>query len=258
MDTGITDVQYLSDFSIFQSVSPAIVNRATGVLYINQSVWSTLPTESKLFILLHEAGHAALQTTSEIDADNWAFDQYAKMGYPLTKSIYALSRVLKFNKDEDFERVQKQLNRAAAYDYYTNHNERAKKMLLPYNSNNGQFFPSQSNAMKLYSKNKPLFSPADGDEGPQPYDYGTDDESEPGSKLGGWLENVGSGLGEIANAFGTVVKGVNDLKNPVGETVTPGYDQSGSGSKSWVWIVVALAAIIGVAITIYVVKSSKK
>lgn len=260
METGITDIQYLPDFSVFQSVSPAIVNRATGVMYINLSVWNSLPAESRLFIMLHEAGHAALQTTSEHEADQWAFDQYAALGYPLTKGVYALSRVLKFNKPEDYQRLQNQLIRAAEYDYYNNHNQKAKSMMMPdfYSNGNGLFSVNESNVQKLYPKVVPLFSSTDGDDfGPPNHDYGPG-SNEPGSKIGGWLSNVGEGLSSIANAFGTVVKGVNDLKQSGAEEAGMTFEYEQEKKSTWLWIAIAVAAVIAVIVTFYVVKQSKK
>lgn len=250
METAITEIHYLPDFLSIQSVSPAIVNRATGELYINLSVWNNLSTELKLFILLHEAGHATLQTESEHEADAWAFDKYAELGYPLTKSIYALSRVLKFNKPEDYDRLQSQLQRAASYDYYTNNNQKAKGMILPdfYKSNN-LLFPNN-------------YSADDGGDvfGPPVYDYNAGSEgSSPGSNLGTWLNNIGGGLNSLAQALAT---GVGAFKgNPIGS----GSSASGSAptpdakkkDSSWIWIVIAVAAVIAVGITVFAIKKSK-
>lgn len=258
MQTAITDIQYLPDFTVFQSVSPAIVNRATGVMYINLSVWSTLPAESRLFIMLHEAGHATLQTMSEHEADQWAFDQYAKLGYPLTSSVYALSRVLKFNKAEDYERLQNQLIRAAEFDFYTNHNEKVKNMLTPgimKGNNELLFTQNNTKVKKLYPrKTEPLFAANDGDEiGPPAYNYDSLSSGEPGSKIGDWLTNVGSGLGVVADAVGSIVGGVKSAVNPVPEPT----DEPEKKNSTWIWIALAVAAMVAVGITIYVVKSSK-
>jgi len=69
-----------------------------------------------MFILLHEAGHVDLQTTDELKADNYAFCRYADMGYPLSESVKALTRILPFDKPGHFKRVEAQLARAIIYD----------------------------------------------------------------------------------------------------------------------------------------------
>jgi hypothetical protein len=252
METAISEIHYLPDFLSIQSVSPAIVNRATGELYINQSVWNKLSTESKLFILLHEAGHATLQTECEHEADAWAFERYAELGYPLTESIYALSRVLKFNKPEDYDRLQSQLQRAASYDYYTNNNQKAKDMILP----------------DFYKSNNLLFSASDGDDfGPMPYDYNAGlTTSTPGANLGAWLNNVGSGLNSLAQAFATGIGAVKG--NPTGSGSGASLSFPGSSAPepnpepekdyTWLWIGIAVAAVVAVAITVFVIKQSKK
>jgi len=96
--------------------TPARVNRYTGAAYVNGRTWPDIPKESKLFILLHEAGHATKNTRDEIEADSFAFDAYARLGYPLSKSIQALTRVLNFSNPEHFDRVAAQLRRACMYD----------------------------------------------------------------------------------------------------------------------------------------------
>jgi hypothetical protein len=117
---GITEITYWTDLGN----TPARVNRVTGELQINMKVWETLSKEQRFFVLLHEWAHVYLQTTDEKAADKLAFEQYAKRGYSLNSSVLALSRLLNFNKDEDYERADLQLHRAKKYDflYYGNKN----------------------------------------------------------------------------------------------------------------------------------------
>lgn len=95
--------------------TPARCNRRTGEIWINESVWRDIEPQHRLFILLHELGHIELNTSNEIAVDNFAYNHYIQMGYPLTESVKALSRVLT-GKPGHTKRLQKQINRAKKTD----------------------------------------------------------------------------------------------------------------------------------------------
>lgn len=122
METAISKIYEVDDLG----TTPARVNRETGELYINKRVWPTLSKNKRMFILLHEAGHASLKTRNEFEADEYAFNNYAAMGLPLSESIKALSRVLPFDKPQHEQRVMAQFNRAFQYD-----NSRNKPIVNP-------------------------------------------------------------------------------------------------------------------------------
>ncbi len=108
--------------------SPAAVNRETGVMYINPNF--KLTSDQWYFIMLHEMGHLKEQTKDELTADAWAHKQYLKESKrSLKESVFALTDLLTFQKDEDFIRARYQLERAknadsklsmytSAYKYY--------------------------------------------------------------------------------------------------------------------------------------------
>lgn len=102
--------------------TPAKVNRQTGVMYLSAADMQELPVNIRFFIMLHEMAHVVLQTTSEEEADKWAFNQYAKRGHSLTEAVYALTRVLNDKNPEHAWRMYLQLQRAKKYDYEVNHN----------------------------------------------------------------------------------------------------------------------------------------
>ncbi len=112
METAISKIYEVDDLG----TTPARVNRETGELYINKRIWPTLSKNKRMFILLHEAGHATLKTRNEFEADEYAFNNYAAMGLPLSESIKALTQVLPFDKPQHEERVMAQFNRAFQYD----------------------------------------------------------------------------------------------------------------------------------------------
>lgn len=115
--------------------SPAMVNRFTGTIYINSSVYNNLPDEHKLFIKLHEQGHYVLDTTDEFKADEYAFKEYVRQGFSLTESIKALSRILSLKSPEHIQRVYAQYKRALLYDANINKNEKATLILNNMQSN---------------------------------------------------------------------------------------------------------------------------
>lgn len=68
---------------------------------------------TRLFIILHEIGHAVLNTGCEKTVDRWAFKQFAKTNNKLKGSVFALSRVLNpVASNEHSERVKNQFYRA--------------------------------------------------------------------------------------------------------------------------------------------------
>lgn len=113
---GITSIVE-DDGSVLKG-SIAGVDHKTGVMFINRPLIDTmgLSEDVVFFIMLHEMGHLVLQTRDEMAVDRWAHDQYLKAGYSLKQSVYALTRILRFNKEEDLARANAQYQRALAYD----------------------------------------------------------------------------------------------------------------------------------------------
>jgi hypothetical protein len=113
---GVTSI--VQDDGSLLGGSVAGVNRETGVMYINKPLVDSmqLSKEVLLFIMLHEMGHMVLQTSDEVAVDEWAHKEYLKRGYSLKQSVYALTQILRFSKDEDYIRANLQLQRAKQYD----------------------------------------------------------------------------------------------------------------------------------------------
>lgn len=95
--------------------SPAKVNRQTKHLYINRSRWREIKPEHRVFILLHEYAHCALNSSDELAVDALAHQWYVEMGYPLTESIKALTRIL-HDSTYNNQRVWNQYQRAVKFD----------------------------------------------------------------------------------------------------------------------------------------------
>lgn len=113
---GITSISLCPDLG----KTPAIVNRKTGAMFINQKVWKNIPFNERMFIILHEMGHIVLNTTNEFAADDFAFKQYAKMGLSLKDSVDAMAQVLSYANPEHYNRTVVQLQRALDYDHKVN------------------------------------------------------------------------------------------------------------------------------------------
>lgn len=120
--TAITNITYQPNLGS----TPARVNRLTGELQINLALWNQIKPEHRFFILLHELGHLALQTSDEKAVDNWAFHHYAENGYSLKEGVYALSKVLNGKSPEHYWRIYLQLERAKNYDFLHYGNVSAK------------------------------------------------------------------------------------------------------------------------------------
>ncbi len=121
-ETGLNEIYYKPSF---RNGTPARVNRATGNICITDKFLS-YPENVKKFILFHEAGHFVKQTKSELEADNYAFEQYAKRGNSLTDGLAALTQVLNTESKKSRQRIAEQFKRSVNYDYFNNNNKKLK------------------------------------------------------------------------------------------------------------------------------------
>ena len=114
--------------------TPASVDRMTGIIYINPDVFYQLTPFQQKFVLQHELGHYNLQTTSEIEADAYAFDQLAGTEYrSLKQALGSISEVLSDENHTKQERYEALYYRALRWDA-ANGNEWAKSELEKYRS----------------------------------------------------------------------------------------------------------------------------
>jgi hypothetical protein len=114
---GITSISLCPDLGN----TPAIVNRKTGAMFINQKKWKNIPFNERMFIILHELGHIVKNTKNEFEADQFAFQEYAKLGLSLKDSVDAMAKVLSYANPQHYDRTVVQLNRALDYDHKVNH-----------------------------------------------------------------------------------------------------------------------------------------
>ena len=121
---GLTSIIFVDEMR-----GPASVNRHTGVCYINKKIWDKADKETRLFILLHENAHIALQTTNEFEADKKAFEDYSSMGYSLKKAVKSLTSLLRNENKEHRQRALALLLHASRYDKEKNNSPRALNSL---------------------------------------------------------------------------------------------------------------------------------
>lgn len=128
---GITKVYFVESLG----GTPARCLRSTGECWISLKDWNKLPYEHKVFILLHENEHIVQNTSDELKVDAAAHKKYMRMGFSLTSSITALTKVLSYTMPEHYARTREQMIRATVYDITVNKNNKLKNVLLKMNKN---------------------------------------------------------------------------------------------------------------------------
>lgn len=123
---GIRKVYFVEDLG----GTPAKCLRSTGEMWIALKWWRKLPFEHKVFIILHENAHIVLNSSDEKEVDAYAHAQYLRMGYSITKSIEALTKVLSYSTEEHFDRTRAQFARAVIYDVNVNGNKKLLRKLI--------------------------------------------------------------------------------------------------------------------------------
>lgn len=98
--------------------TPAKVNRETGEIFLNSNVWNDLPQPYQAFIIAHEIGHFQRQTTNELEADHYAFEQIAGT-FPesLKNTVRVLYGVLPYTNPTHGLRLLNMYRLALCYDY---------------------------------------------------------------------------------------------------------------------------------------------
>ena len=126
--------------------TPARVNRETGEVFWNRK-FDYLPEHIKTFILWHEIGHYKMQTSDEIEADDYAFKQYAgSEPYSMKNSIEAMTQIFSFRKEIHWLRIYEHYKRVLKWDWENKGNKEAKKEL-------DEMLLFEENMKKKHSKN---------------------------------------------------------------------------------------------------------
>jgi hypothetical protein len=209
---------------------------------------------------LHECGHAELSTNYELEADNWALQQYLKMGNPLTEALHALTDVLNFRNKNDYDRVHQQFNNIVEYDI-ANGNEKLKNTIMNYPQYNEEnmslLFGAEMSDFKLGQKIGNFIRNVQSnihERKMAKIEKGTNLSGLAGSALGGVFDTAGNLLGTA----GKIITGEG------GETIiTEDFGnqslKSASGSNNRTWLIVAgIAVVIVIGIVIFMKTKKSK
>ena len=235
MNTGINQIVFVSDMRPFgfEKDSPAIVHRPSGTMYLNRRIMQNLSPDARFFIMMHEAGHSAL-------ADNYAINALLSRGSSRKSIIEAMTEIFKFNKDEDKVRLNNAFSRCIEYEINSG-NKTLKNMIFPEQRSIDPRFPGEYISQ---------MSSADG-ETTQPAPT-----TEPGSKFGSWLLNIGNGLGTWANAASTVIGALNGTNGQ--NTVTQPSNltlPTNTSEKNYLpWIFGGIAVLVVIIVVIIYMK----
>ncbi len=119
-----------TDIAPFVQNSPAAVDRTNGILYINPKLFNRLTPFQKKFVKYHEMGHYKFQTSDELVADAYAFDQLAGTEFrSLKQALGCINDVLSENNPTKKIRYDALYKRALEWDYKNTGNLLAKREL---------------------------------------------------------------------------------------------------------------------------------
>lgn len=104
--------------------TPARCDHHNGIIYISKAHFDNLEPIHKDFILAHEEGHLVLNTKNEEVADDYAMNKLLKLGYPLSKILGSLTKVLHYDKSHHYGRTKKIFDKLFIYDYIVNNNKK--------------------------------------------------------------------------------------------------------------------------------------
>lgn len=119
-----------TDIAPFVQNSPAAIDRTNGILYINPKLFNRLTPFQKKFVKYHEMGHYKFQTSDELVADGYAFDQLAGTEFrSLKQALGCINDVLSENNPTKKIRYDALYKRALEWDYKNTGNLLAKREL---------------------------------------------------------------------------------------------------------------------------------
>jgi hypothetical protein len=119
-----------STIAPFLQDSPAAIDRTNGILYINPILFNRLTPFQKKFVKHHEMGHYKFQTSDELVADAYAFDQLAGTEFrSLKQALGCINDVLSENNPTKKIRYDALYKRALEWDYKNTGNLLAKREL---------------------------------------------------------------------------------------------------------------------------------
>ena len=119
---GIIEVPYIDG-------TPARVNHKTGYIFISKAHFDKMDPVYRDFVIAHEEGHLSLNTSNEEAADQYAVYRMIKKGYPLSKIMQSLTRVLNYDKPAHYGRTLNVFSLLAYHDIVKNNNKKLLNFL---------------------------------------------------------------------------------------------------------------------------------
>jgi len=119
---GVIEIPYIEG-------TPARVNHKTGHIFVSKAHFDKLEPVYREFVLAHEEGHLVLSTSNEEAADQYAVNKLLKKGYPLSKIMQSLTRVLNYDKPGHYGRTLNVFSLLAHHDIVNNKNEKLLNLL---------------------------------------------------------------------------------------------------------------------------------
>ena len=233
--------------------SPATVNRKTGELFLSYEMWPKIPIQQKAFIVFHELGHLALQTTNEFRADDFAIRQIAYNRFPLSGSIKSMLAHLDETIPEHKMRANKMYHLAQALDTNyqpLNYQEMSKALETALNkrpiieTNSFLGFGKKAAARKQEKRDDK-----------QAFKLETIAARAAGranvAKEGGGLKGLGAGLGSI----------LSSVLSPGGASADPGADPNNlppAETSTSTYVIIGIVVVVVIAGIIYFIKKAKK
>ncbi len=144
--------------------TPARVNRETGEILLDRSTWFDLPEPYRKFILEHERGHYYLQTTNELLADQYAFEQLAgRSKGSLLSMVSTLADVLPFHSETHQARLLNLYRLALEWDQKNSPQDGTDQALHEVNMQLSSFThnPQYLEYMELVFSKEPKGQPSD-------------------------------------------------------------------------------------------------
>ena len=110
--------------------SPASCNRKKQIIYLNDSIWNQIPESLQKIIILHEQGHIIKNTSSEILADEYAYEHFAGSEPKSLKNlINVFDNYLDLMDENDQVRFFAMATKVLNHDALLYGNENAKSLL---------------------------------------------------------------------------------------------------------------------------------
>jgi hypothetical protein len=122
-----------------------------GELILDPSFFK-LPIDTQRFIVAHEGGHIANNSTNELDADAWGFNWYVNNGGSLMMLVASLADVLSFKSPEHLQRTKAMYERCAQYDRLINNNTMVSSISINTGANSLFGFTPLKNLQTAFDK----------------------------------------------------------------------------------------------------------